>query len=180
MIVITGSEGNVGRRLRGAFSDVVGVDRVVGADIVADLDTVDYSDGPLIEAIAAADALIHLGTSPDPEGPVETQLAAAVAGAKLVAACARVELPLLVLASSQWAEPIGPGTWVNAYGRSKRVFEELAAIYDDLPGLTGRSVRLGWVPPDPSHLETAPDWLRDSYWPDEILIAEFEVALSRP
>jgi nucleoside-diphosphate-sugar epimerase len=177
MIVITGSEGNIGQKLMHALPDPVGVDRKATATIVADLETTDYSSGPLIDALQTADALIHLASDPNPEAPPEVHLAAAVAGARLVGAAARIGVPRLVLASSDWADPNQPGLEVNPYGRSKRVFEELSLIYDAIPGMSGASLRIGWVPQDPVEVENAPDWLRANHWPDETLITTVRNAL---
>ena len=41
-LVITGSAGNIGRRLMPAFPGSIGIDRVHGANIVAELMTLDY------------------------------------------------------------------------------------------------------------------------------------------
>jgi len=177
MIVITGSEGNVGQKLMHALPDSVGVDRKPTATIVADLETVDYSSGPLVDALHTADALIHLATDPNPDAPPEVHLAAAVSGSRLVGAAARIGVPRLLLASSDWADPKVPELEVIPYGRSKRVFEELARIYDAIPGLRGASLRIGWVPEDPAEVETAPDWLRANHWPDETLITTVRNAL---
>lgn len=177
MIVITGSEGSVGQKLMHALPDPVGVDRKPTATIVADLETADYSSGPLADALHTADAVIHLATDPNPEAPAEVHLAAAVAGARLVGAAARIGVPRLLLASSDWADPILSGLEVNPYGRSKRVFEELAQIYNAIPGLSGGSLRIGWVPRDPAEVEEAPDWLRANHWPDETLIKSVRYAL---
>jgi nucleoside-diphosphate-sugar epimerase len=177
MILITGSEGNIGQKLMHALPDTVGVDRKPTATIVADLETVDYSSGPLADALQAADALIHLATDPDPEAPPEVHLAAAVAGARLVGVAARIGVPRLLLASSDWADPKMPELEVNPYGRSKRVFEELARLYDALPGLSGAALRIGWIPEDPLEVENAPDWLEANHWPDETLITTVRNAL---
>ena len=59
-IVITGSEGNIGRRLKAAFPDAIGIDVARGADIVADLATVDFERRVIHETLAKADAIIHL------------------------------------------------------------------------------------------------------------------------
>ena len=37
MLIIIGSQGNIGRRLMAAFPGALGIDRAPGADIVADL-----------------------------------------------------------------------------------------------------------------------------------------------
>ena len=68
-LVIAGSEGNIGRRLKAAFPDSIGIDVRRGADIVADLATVDFSRAVIAEALTRADAVVHLATSADPDAP---------------------------------------------------------------------------------------------------------------
>ena len=176
MLLITGSQGNVGRRLMAAFPGAVGVDRQPGADIVADLSTADYDLGPLAEAIRGASGLVHLATSPDPDAPDPVHYAAVVDAARLVAACAAANVPRLVLASSDWAAPKAGWAGINTYGHSKRVFEALAAMYSHSLGRRAVALRIGWVPRDKSALEGAPDWLRANYWDDTRLIAEVTAA----
>jgi nucleoside-diphosphate-sugar epimerase len=176
-LVITGSEGNVGRRLMAAFPQAVGVDRRPGAAIVADLSIVDYSSGPLADAIRAASGLIHLATSPDPAAADPAHYTAVVDAARLVAACAAANVPRLVLASSDWAAPKAGWAGINTYGHSKRVFEALAEMYAHAPGRRAVALRIGWVPRDRTALVGAPDWLRANYWDDERLIAEVTTAL---
>jgi nucleoside-diphosphate-sugar epimerase len=177
VLLITGSEGNVGRRLMAAFPGAIGVDRRPGADIVADLSTADFASGPLAEAIRGASSLIHLATSPDPDAPDPVHYAAVVDAARLVAACAAANVPRLVLASSDWAAPKAGWAGINTYGHSKRVFEALAAMYSHVPGRRAIAVRIGWVPRDRSALESAADWHFANYWDDARLIAEVTAAL---
>ena len=144
-IVITGSEGNIGRRLKRAFPGAVGIDAVRGADIVADLGTIDYSRHLIHHALTHADAVILLATSADPEAPDEVHWHAVANAARLLAACAHVGVPAIVVASSDWAEPKN-GLAVNAYVHSKRVMEALAAMYALAPGRRAVALRVGWVP----------------------------------
>lgn len=175
-LVITGSEGNIGQRLRAAFNDVIGIDRAPGADIVADLAQADWGEPRLADALAQADGLIHLATSANPSAPNAVHFAAVRQTAKLLEACAHHLVPRIVLPSSDWAEPKG-GTPINAYGQSKRVFEAMAEMYVTATGLRCVALRFGWVPGDPRNLEGAdPAWL-DNVWDDEILVAEVKAAL---
>jgi nucleoside-diphosphate-sugar epimerase len=178
-IVITGSEGNIGRRLKAAFPGAIGIDVARGADIVADLATVDYERRVIHDALAKADAVIHLATSADPEAPDDVHWHAVATGARLLAACAAVHVPMVVVASSDWAEPKN-GMPVNAYGHSKRVMEALAAMYALAPGRRAVALRIGWVPHSAEALAKAPDWLRVDYWDDARLIAEIRTALGIP
>lgn len=175
-LVITGSEGNIGRRLRAAFADVTGIDKVPGAEIVADLSTLDFDAPQIAEALSRASGLVHLATSADPDAPDAVHFAAVSHTARLLQACAIHRVPRVVLPSSDWAEPRGNAT-INAYGRSKRVFEEMARMYETATGLRCVALRVGWVPGDPSALQGAdPAWL-DNVWGDARLIAEVKAAL---
>jgi nucleoside-diphosphate-sugar epimerase len=175
--IITGSQGNVGRRLMAAFPGSIGVDRRPGADIVADLSTTAYDLGPFAEAIRDASSLIHLATSPDTDAPDPVHYAAVVDAARLVTACAAANVPRLVLASSDWAAPKVGWVGINTYGHSKRVFEALAAMYSHARGRRAVALRIGWVPRDKAELEGAADWLVANYWDDARLIAEVTAAL---
>lgn len=176
-IVITGSEGNIGRRLRKVFPDVVGIDRVPGAEIQVDLGEADYGAPELVAALASAAGVIHLGTSPHPDGPPEDHLAAVINSARLVQACAAADVPKLVLASSGWAAPESIGQELNAYGQSKRALEALAGIYSEMPGRRAVALRIGWVPRDVSQVAQADEWLQRGYWDDDTVAARFKAAL---
>ena len=175
-LVIAGSEGNVGRRLKAAFPDVVGIDVKRGADIVADLATIDYSRAVIANALTGADAVVQLATSADPEAPDSVHWLAVANTARLLAACADADVPRVVVASSDWAEPDN-GIAVNAYGHSKRVMEALAEMYSLPPGRSAVALRVGWVPLSADEVAAAPQWLRASYWDDARLLAEFQRAL---
>ena len=178
-IVITGSEGNIGRRLKAAFPGAIGIDVARGADIVADLATVDYERRVIHEALTNADAVIHLAASADPEAPDDVHWHAVANGARLLAACASAHVPIVVIASSDWAEPKN-GTATNAYGHSKRVMEALAAMYTLAQGRRALALRVGWVPHSAEALANAPDLLKANYWDDARLIAKFRTALGVP
>ncbi len=175
-IVITGSEGNIGRRLRPAFPGAIGIDVRRGADIVADLATVDFSRRVIAEALSGADAVIHLATSADPDAADDVHWTAVANTSRLVAACAHAGVARIVLASSDWAAP-KDGLAVNAYGASKRVIEALAAMYALGPGRSAVALRVGWVPSSADEIAAAPDWLRASHWDDARVVAEFRAAL---
>ena len=180
-VVITGSEGNVGRRLKAAFPGSTGIDIARGADIIADLGTVDYERAVIRAALANADAVVHLAASPDVSAPDDVHWQAVANAARLFAACAHLNVARVVVASSDWAEPkpamTAAGLSVNAYSHSKRVMEALAAMYALAPGRTAVALRVGWIPRDPSELTTAAPWLMANYWDDARLIAEFRKAL---
>ena len=174
-IVITGSQGNVGSRLMAALPGAIGVDRVQGANVVIDFDTVDYAAEPMKSVLAGADVLIHLGADPRPFAPDLTHWQSVINAARLAAAAVDADIRSFVIASSGWAVPM-EGQWLNAYAHSKRVAESLAAMYDNRAGCRGRAVRIGWVPRDADARLTAEPWLAALYWDDERLIREFKEA----
>jgi nucleoside-diphosphate-sugar epimerase len=180
-IVITGSEGNVGRRLKAAFPGSTGIDIVRGADIIADLGTVDYERVVIRTALANADAVVHLAASPNVNAPDDVHWHAVASATCLFAACAHLNVPRVVVASSDWAEPKAAmteaGLTVNTYGHSKRVMEALAAMYALTPGRSAVALRVGWIPRDPAEVANAAPWLLANYWDDARLIAEFRQAL---
>lgn len=175
-LIITGSEGNIGRRLRRAFPSCVGIDRAAGAELRADLSSVDYGDPTIAAALQGADALVHLATSADPDAPEAVHWQAVIDAARLFAACVAWGVGRIVVASSDWAAP-KDGAPINSYGRSKLALESLAAMYAAGPR-SARVIRVGWVPHDPAALAAAPDWLRRNHWADDRLIEEFRRALS--
>lgn len=176
-LLVTGSMGNVGRRVMRAFPGSIGLDVRSGADIVADLANLDYARDDITRALASADALVHLATSPDPDAPDAVHWQAVANAARLLEACHKARLASIVLASSDWADPKGLGMSVNTYGHSKRVFEAMEAMYSSTPGRRGTALRIGWVPANTADLDGAPDWLRANYWDDTRLIDELRAAI---
>ncbi len=176
-LIITGSQGHVGRRLMAAFPGAIGVDRAPGGDAVIDFDTVDYSAEPMKGFLTGADAIIHLAAQPHPHAPDAEHWQSVINASRLFAAADAYGVPRFVVTSSGWAVPM-KGQFLNAYAHSKRVMESMAAMYDICEGRTGRFVRIGWVPHDPAELKTRPDWEVALFWPDEKLVAEFTKALN--
>jgi nucleoside-diphosphate-sugar epimerase len=175
-IVITGSEGNIGRRLKPAFPGAIGIDVRRGADIVADLATVDFSRRVIAEALSAADGVIHLGASAEPDAPDDIHWTAIANTVRLVAACAHAGVARVVLAWPDRAEP-KDGRAVDANGASKRVIEALASMYALGPGRSAVALPLGWVPQSADEIAAAADGLRAGFWNDARLVAEFRAAL---
>lgn len=176
-LFVTGSMGTVGRKVMQTFPGSIGLDIRPGADIVADLATVDYTQSDIAAALAEVDALVHLATNPDPEAPDAVHWQAVANAAGLLEASHGASLANVVLASSNWADPKGPRITINTYGHSKRVFEAMAAMYSSTPGRRGTALRIGWVPASTSDLDEAPGWLQANYWDDTRLIAELRSAL---
>jgi nucleoside-diphosphate-sugar epimerase len=178
-ILIFGAMGNIGRRIKPAFPGAIGIDRVPGADIVADLSTIDYTAPEIAAAFAQADGVIHVATSANTNDPDAVHWAAVTATARLLEACDRHDIKRVVIPSSDWADP--KTRWAmhnqNAYGHSKRVFEEMAHMYN--VGHTDRhcvALRIGWVT-DYSNVLEADQWLQANYWDDARLIGQMQAAL---
>ncbi|MDO8358938.1 MAG: NAD(P)-dependent oxidoreductase [Devosia sp.] len=175
-LLIVGAMGNIGHRLMTAFPGAIGMDRVPGADIVADLTTVDYAAPIIRDALASVDGVIHVATSADVAAPDRVHYQAVIDAARLLDACQRVPVPRLILPSSDWAEP-KPGWPINTYGHSKRVFETMAAMYRHSTGMHCVALRIGWVAHDLEEVHRSPKWLQDNYWDDARLFREVKAAL---
>ena len=176
-LVITGSQGTVGRRLMAAFPEAIGVDRVPGAQVVVDFNTVDYAAEPMRGVLAGADAIVHLGSEPSPHKPDEVHWQSVINASRLYAAALAAGIPRFVVASSGWAVPM-EGQFLNAYGLSKRVMEAFTAMYDIGPDRTARFVRIGWVTDSADAVANAKPWLKALYWDDARVVAEFTKALN--
>lgn len=179
-IIIVGSMGNIGRRLMAAFPDTVGIDRVPGADIVASLADIDYDAPAVREAFEKADGLIHVATSANVGDADAVHWQAVVDTARLLAACNRHDIRRVVIPSSDWADP--KTRWAihnpNAYGHSKRIFEEMAHMYNvGHPERHCVALRIGWVARSIEEVRAADPWLQANYWDDERLIGQMQAAL---
>jgi nucleoside-diphosphate-sugar epimerase len=178
-IIIVGAMGNIGRRLMRAFPGSVGIDRVSGADIVASLGEIDYDAPDVKAAFENADGLIHVATSANVDDPDSVHWQAVVDTARLLAACDRYGIRRVVIPSSDWADP--RTRWAahdpNAYGHSKRVFEEMAHLYNIRPGRHCVALRIGWVAHDEAEVARSPQWLQANYWDNARLIGQMKAAL---
>ena len=84
---------------------VVGFLVLALADITCDLSALNEGDSAFFSILKTAEVVIHLATSPDPEASELIHFNSVVSTAKLVSACAAANVPKLILASSDWAEP---------------------------------------------------------------------------
>jgi len=175
-ILITGSQGNIGRRLAGIFPDTIGIDIRPGADIRANLEFIDYEDRDVRRALETSDALIHLANSADPKAAADVHWLDVVNASRLFAAAMKRGIKCLVVASSDLAAPEDESD-LSTFSHAKRVVEIMTAMFDHEEGRRGRPVRIGWVPRDRSELKTAPAHLQDRYWSDKRLVAAFRRAL---
>jgi nucleoside-diphosphate-sugar epimerase len=178
-IIIIGSQGNIGRRLMPVFPGAIGIDRMPGADIVADLGSIDYDAPDVRAAFERAQGLIHVATSAQVNDPPAVHWAAVEETARLMAACDRYDIAHVVLPSSDWAQPRTrwAGHEISEYGHSKRVFEAMAEMYNVKRNRDAVALRFGWVPRSIDELATASEWLRANYWDDERLIGQVRGAL---
>lgn len=179
-LIIVGAMGNIGRRLMAGFPGAIGIDRVPGADIVAALADIDYDAPAVRAAFETADGLIHVATSANVGDPDAVHWQAVVDTARLLAACDRYDIRRVVIPSSDWADP--KTRWaahnLNAYGHSKRVFEEMAHMYNvGHPGRHCVALRIGWVAHTPEDVAAADPWLQANYWDDARLIGQMQAAL---
>ncbi len=179
-IIIIGAMGNIGRRLMAAFPGSIGIDRVPGADIVSGLSELDYDAPPVRTAFESADGVIHVATSPNVEAPDAEHWDAVIGTARLLAACDRFGIRRVVIPSSDWADP--KTRWAihnpNAYGHSKRVFEEMAHMYNvGHPDRHCVALRIGWVALSPEQAAAAAPWLQANYWDNDRLVAQMRAAL---
>lgn len=177
MIIITGASGNIGKRLCAHFPDTFGIDLHPPTDFVGDLATINYSLPLLAQKFSTAKALIHLATSADPEAADSVHLDATTNTTRLMQACALYNIPRVILTSSNWAAPSN-GQSLNAYGYSKRIFEDLAKMYSLTPNRSAIGLRIGWVPTHSSDVDGAEEYLVKDYWSDENLFKAFTQALN--
>jgi nucleoside-diphosphate-sugar epimerase len=174
--IIFGSQGNIGQKLREIFPDAFGIDRVPGADLVVEMQELDYDSEPLKSRLAEADLVLHLATSANIAAPDSVHYQAVIETARLLGACQRVPVPKVLLPSSDWADP-KPGWAINTYGYSKRVFETMATMYNHSTGKLCVAFRFGWVAHDIAEVRRSPKWLQDNYWDNARLFREVKSAL---
>jgi nucleoside-diphosphate-sugar epimerase len=171
-VLVTGAAGGVGGYVMdalGADAEVVGFDRVKGADrdgvewVTGDILSVDA----LVEAMRGCDAIVHLAGVPIYAADLNLQIANVnvVGAATVMEAAVRAEVPRLVQASSIcatgfifWSSRRTPAWFPvdetyadqpdDMYGLSKLFDEQLAASYEQRYGLETTSYRMAtvWVP----------------------------------
>ncbi|MDA3874366.1 MAG: NAD-dependent epimerase/dehydratase family protein [Kiritimatiellae bacterium] len=173
-IILVGGCGSIGRKLKKEWPDAICVDRAKGADIICDLAALNERDSAFHSILKTADVVIHFATSADPEASELIHFSSVVHTAKLVAACATANVPNLILASSDWAEPKAAHLRINSYGYSKRVIEAMAEMYSICEYRVATAIRIGWIPDESVKIAEAPEWLLENHWNDAKLIGEFK------
>jgi len=194
-VLITGACGNIGRKLRAAWTDVydmVLIDETAGEDdpdvIVADLAVL---DDDWITHFHGVDTVVHLAANSDELAPWDELIGPnldAVANVFHAAALAGVER--VIFASSNHVvggyqyrddEPITieldprPD---SPYGVTKLVGERLGRSLARAFDLTFIALRLGWIQEGKNRPETLPDdWARKMWLSNSDLIRLFDCAV---
>jgi UDP-glucose 4-epimerase len=194
-VLITGANGNIGRKLRAAWTDVydlVLIDRSAEDDdpdvIVADLEKI---DDDWITHFHGVDTVVHLAANPDSDsgwdeliGPNLDVLAnvfhaAALAGVERVIFASsnhvmggyrhRDDRPITVD-----REPLPDGPYGAAKLFGERLGRSLARVFD----LTFIALRLGWVQRGSNRPDTLPDdWSRKLWLSNNDLVQLFDCAV---
>lgn len=168
-VLLTGSEGSIGRVLRAGLTghEVIGLDRLDGAEHVGDCADPEYVDQAV--AHVRPDAIVHLAGI-----PTESSLPAALAShvhttAALLEAMVRHGVPRMVYASSNHAvgrtprsDDVGVATRPRPdtfYGVAKVAAEALLSLYADRHGLTTVSCRIGSFLERPETRRNLSTWL---------------------
>jgi nucleoside-diphosphate-sugar epimerase len=194
-VLITGACGNIGRKLRDAWTDVydlVLIDKVAEDDdpdvIVADLED---PDDDWITHFHGVDTVVHLAADPDAEAPWDRLIGPnldALANVFNAAALAGVER--IIFASSNHVmggyrdlddgpitvdrDPMPDGPYGAAKLFGERLGLSLARTFD----LTFIALRLGWVQEGANRPETLPDdWSRKLWLSNTDLVRLFDVAV---
>jgi NAD+ dependent glucose-6-phosphate dehydrogenase len=194
-VLITGACGNIGRKLRAAWTDVydlILIDKHAGEDdpdvIEADLSTL---DDDWITHFHGVDTVVHLAANPDDRAPWDELIGPnldALANVFHAAALAGVER--LIFASSNHVmggykdlddapitvdlEPMPDGP----YGATKLVGERLGQSLARAFDLTFIGLRLGWNQRGKNRAETLPDdWSRKLWLSNADLIRLFDCAV---
>lgn len=194
-VLITGACGNIGRKLRAAWTDVydlVLIDRSADEDdpdvIVADLETM---DDDWITHFHGVDAVVHLAANPDSDAPWDELIGPnldALANVFNAAALAGVER--IIFASSNHVmggyrhlddqpitverDPMPDGPYGAAKLFGERLGQSLARTFD----LTFIALRIGWVQEGNNRPETLPDdWSRKLWLSNNDLVRLFDGAV---
>ena len=195
VVLITGARGNLGRKLRAAWTDVydlVLIDKVADEDdsevIAADLAVL---DDDWITHFHGVDTVVHLAASSDELAPWDVLIGPnldALANVFHAAALAGVER--VVFASSNHVmggyqdrgdEPITVDLDPlpdSPYGVTKLVGERLGQSLARAFDLTFIALRLGWIQEGKNRPETLPDdWARKMWLSNADLIRLFDCAV---
>ncbi len=194
-VLITGANGNIGRKLREAWDgvyDLVLIDREAapGDDemIVADLATWDESWVAYFDDV---DTVVHLAGNPDDDAPWDALVGPNLdVLANVFHASAFGGVERVIFASSNHVMgryrdlgdmPINvdlPPRPDGAYGGTKLVGERLGKSLASAFDLTFIAIRVGWVQRGANQPETLPDdWSRGLWLSDDDLIDLFEAAV---
>jgi NAD+ dependent glucose-6-phosphate dehydrogenase len=194
-VLITGACGNIGRKLRDAWTDVydlVLIDKAADDEdpdvILADLEDM---DDDWITHFHGVDTVVHLAANPDSDAPWDELIgpnldalanvfnAAALAGVERIifASSNHVmggyrELDELAITVDRDPLPDGPYGAAKLFG--ERLGQSLAQTFD----VTFIALRLGWVQGGSNRAETLPDdWSRQHWLSNTDLVRLFDCAV---
>ena len=194
-ILITGSCGNIGRKLRTAWEDVYDL---VLVDVAAGPDDPDVVEANLAELdeewmglFHGVDTVVHLAATPDEHSSWEELVAPNLdAACNVFQAAALAGVERIIFASSNHAMggyralgdiaitvdlPPRPG---NPYGAAKLMIERLGRSLSGVFDLTFVALRLGWVQSGENRPETLPDeWNKELWLSDGDLVRLFDRAV---
>lgn len=193
-VLITGANGNIGRKLRDAWGDAYDlllIDSDSGDDpevLAFDLAEWDETWVALFEGV---DTVIHLAANPDEHSSWETLVRPNIdALCNVFHAAALAGVDRVIFASSNHAMggyrelgdmpitvdlPPRPG---NAYGAAKLFGERLGKSFAHAFDVTVIALRLGWVQPGANRPETLPDeWSRFLWLSNNDMVRLFDRAV---
>ncbi len=193
-VLITGACGNIGRKLRAAWTDVydlVLIDQEAGDDpeiIEADLAIL---DDDWITHFHGVDTVVHLAANPDDRAPWEELIGPnldALANVLHAAALAGVERIIFASSNHVMGEyrEFGDGPITTdmdprpdrPYGVTKLVGERMGQSLARAFDLTFIALRLGWIQRGKNRHETLPDdWSRGLWLSNTDLIRLFDAAV---
>ena len=192
-ILITGADGNIGRKLRAAWEEVYDL---VLVDIDSDDPEVDSADLSQVDEewmalFHGVDTVVHLAANPSEHATWEELVAPnmdAMNNVFLAAALAGVDR--IIYASSNHAmggyRELGdiaitvelPARPANPYGGAKLMGERLGKSLSQVFDLTFVALRLGWVQPGENSPDTLPDeWTKGLWLSDGDMVRLFDRAV---
>lgn len=194
-VLITGANGNIGRKLRAAWEDrydLVLVDLVASPDdpdiVAADLASL---GGDWMALFQGVDTVVHLAGNPNEHATWEDLVGPNIdAVSNVFQAAALAGVDRIVFASSNHAmggyKPLGdipitvqlPPRPGNSYGATKLMGERIGASLAGVFDLTFVALRIGWVQGGANRAETLPDdWGREMWLSNGDLVHLFDRAV---
>lgn len=140
-IIVTGSNGRVGRALVAYWKDHGHV--VVGYDLPVDLRKSD-----LVTGFEGTDTVVHLATArPSPYEPIETAESNIQMAVNVLRVSSRAKVRRVIFASSCWASPEEHGIPnFTYYSASKIAMEALLRAWSEEQAAPSVAIRIGYYP----------------------------------